>query len=148
MSKINLKAWLTGATFAAILAILTAVVTFTNAGEFPSTWRGGWDAVFYVTISAFIAYIVKCMIAGGLPAAQLYWINFWDILKGAGMAAIINILTAVITFTAAGTFPTCWRCSGGWSVPVYAAIGFFCIYIIKNFFSNSEGKFAKEPRGI
>jgi hypothetical protein len=76
-------------------------------------------------------------------------INWLDVLKGAGIAALASILMAIFTFTQAGQFPDCWSCAGGWSVPVYTALGCFTAYIIKNLFTNSQGQvFKKEPNGI
>lgn len=93
-----------------------------------------------------------------MAAPKIGKVNWLDILKGAGIAALSSILTAIVTFGQAGEIPTFWRhkicnpdcvITHGWDIPVYAALSVFAAYILKNLVTNSEGKmFTKEPKSI
>lgn len=73
-------------------------------------------------------------------AAKFGTLNWMDVLKGAGIAALTSILTALMTFLNNGTFPTTWA---EWQFYVYAAIGCFVAYVLKNLLTNSQGEVLK-----
>lgn len=71
----------------------------------------------------------------------LYSIGRNDILKGALMAAGAVIATSVYNFCDAGVFPT----TAAELKPIgLNAIGAFCLYLVKNFLTNSKDQFVKK----
>ena len=80
---------------------------------------------------------------------KLFSIGFLDIMKAALLAAVATLITSIITFANLGIFPLYWlhvntagQIVHGWDVPVYTALSTFLAYLLKNFFTNSENKFA------
>jgi hypothetical protein len=67
-----------------------------------------------------------------------------DVIKGAIMAAIAVVLTALITSIDAGHFPSSFE---DIKPMLVSAVGAFVTYLLKNLFTNSDGKFLKREAG-
>jgi hypothetical protein len=69
--------------------------------------------------------------------SKLLSLNQWDLIKGAFLAAIVAILTALLQALQTSKIPNTWA---EWSVILSGGLIAFISYILKNIFSNSEGK--------
>lgn len=74
--------------------------------------------------------------------SKKYTLHLFDWIKGGIVGAGTAAINAVVTTISPDTILS----SGGWKS--YLAIGAtaFVVYILKNLFTNSEGKLASEPK--
>ena len=74
-------------------------------------------------------------------SAKLFSFNWKDITKGFIMAMLGVIVTGLYTLLSAGQFPADWM---AWKPIVMGGVLAGVSYLLKNFFSNSDGQFAKK----